>query len=128
MSTNVFGKDLAVKLTEALSDYYKETNQNLEDVTDEVAEDFKREISSYTNSKGWKKYSQNFTIRKYGFVKYVGNSLKAGTSGIPLSNILENGATRKNRGVVEAKPHFKIVFDKMQSEMLNKIERKIGGD
>ena len=122
------GKGIALEISKVLSDYYKEVNQDLEDATDEIAEDFKKSMQTYTNSRGWKNYAKKFIVKKYGHIKYVGNTMNAGKTKIPLSNILEHGATRKHRGVSAPMPHFRIVFDARETSYLNKIEKKIGGN
>lgn len=130
--------DFLSAFEEILEEYGEEINQDLGESTLECAELYKKRLEEHTSKKGWKRYSKGFTIQtyestskytgKYRVKHYVGNSLQTQDEAkIPLSNLLTYGATRKNRGIMPPDSHFETVYDKCENEMINIIEKKLGG-
>lgn len=119
--------DLERELNEELNKFYKEINKNLEIANQECAEILKEELEKEAKKviKSPKKYHRNFVIQKYpGFSFYVGNTSRTKEK-IPLSRLLESGATRKKRGVMKPRPHFRTAFDKTKEKMIKLIEERI---
>jgi CRISPR/Cas system CMR subunit Cmr6 (Cas7 group RAMP superfamily) len=119
--------DLEKELNKELNKFYKEINKNLEDANKECAEVLKEELEKEAKKviKSPKKYYKNFIIKQYkGFAFYVGNTMRTKEK-IPLSRILESGATRVNRGVMKPRPHFRTAFDKTKEKMIKLIEERI---
>jgi sulfur relay (sulfurtransferase) DsrC/TusE family protein len=120
--------DIEKEINKHLEEFYKKVNQNLENASDECAELLREELSKEAKKviKKPKTYYKNFVIQKYerGFLNYVGNTTKT-KDGIPLSNLLESGATRVKRGYMKPRPHFKKAYDRMENEMIRRIEERI---
>lgn len=120
--------DIEKEINNHLEEFYTKVNQNLEDASDECAELLKEELTKEAKKviKSPRNYHKNFVIQKYkrGFLNYVGNTMRTKDK-IPLSRILESGATRVNRGYMKPRPHFKKAYDNMENEMIRKIEERI---
>lgn len=120
--------DIEKEINKQLKEYYEYVNHKLELGSDECAELLKEELSKEAKRviKSPKDYYKNFVIQKYkrGFLNYVGNTMRTKEK-IPLSRILESGATRLKRGYMKPRPHFKKSYENMETEMLRKIEERI---
>lgn len=119
--------DIEQQINEELNKFYKEINQNLEDANKECAEVLKEELERESKRviKSPKTYYKNFIIKQYkGFAFFVGNTMRTKEK-IPLSRILESGATRVKRGVMKPRPHFRTAFDKTKEKMIKLVEERI---
>lgn len=122
------------QLAEILDDYSDEIEDVIIDCIRETTEIYIKNLKIYSLEKGWKKYSKGFQKKEYSgkskinksfhITNYVGN-ITLTSDGLPLVNILENGAIRKNRGIMQPQEHLIPVLDKITPQLINLINNKI---
>lgn len=122
MSTIQPGK-FASAISEILSDYDKDVREVVDKSITEVAKDAQKTLKQSGDFRGSGKYKKSWAVKIEKKRIYTNATVYNKKPG--LTHLLEFGHVKQNGGRTRAFPHIAPVNDKVQDEVIKKIEEAL---
>ena len=112
--------DIAKQITDALTEYTTEVEEDLEKIKEEVADNAVNELKANSPRGRRSKYAKGWRKKKDGNGYIIHNATDGG-----LTHLLERGHAKRNGGRTKAEPHIQSVEESAIKEFEEKVEKAV---